>query len=192
MKRNLWILSLLVFLLGSTWAGAADQTIAFVNLDRVFNEHPKTKKADAQLKEQADLVMKDRKDMIAAYEKLQEDFNDAREAAQNPAFSEEKRDTKRTEAEDTLVALREQEAKVRRFDESRRKQLDEQSRRMRKGIVEEIRTLINDYASKQGYTTVLDSSGQSFNTVEIVLYVDPKVDITEAIIAEVVKSGETK
>ncbi len=171
---------------------ALAQSFAFVNLDRVFNEHPKTKQAEGQLKEQTDAVVKERKEMIEAYEKLQEDFNEAREAAQNPAFSEDKRDAQRLAAEDALVAMREQEAKIRRFDESRRKQLDEQSRRMRKGIVEEIRTIVNDYALKQSFTAVLDSSGQSFNTVELVLYVDPKVDITDAVIAEVLKSNETK
>ena len=97
------------------------------------------------------------------------------------------------EAEDKLVSIRELEAKIRRFDESRRKQLDEQSRRMRKGIVEEIRKVINDYAVKKGYHAVVDSSGQSFNAVELILYTDPKVDITAAIIEELKKStaGDT-
>ncbi|HBA85059.1 MAG TPA: hypothetical protein DCZ95_13285 [Verrucomicrobia bacterium] len=170
-------------------AQAAEQQLAFVDLDKVFNEHPKTKQADTQLKQQGDAVIKERKVLVEDYEKLQEDFNAAREEAQNTALSEEKRDEKRTEAEDKLVSIREQEAKIRRFDESRRKQLDEQSRRMRKGIVEEIRTVIREYAVKQNYLAVVDSSGQSFNAVELILYTDPKVDITDAIVAELHKTA---
>jgi outer membrane protein len=198
MKKTMTILCAVAVLalMGANSQAAEAQQLAFVDLDKVFNEHPKTKQADAQLKEQGDAVMKERKELIDDYEKLQEEFNAAREEAQNTALSEEKRDEKRTEAEDKLVSIRELEAKIRRFDESRRKQLDEQSRRMRKGIVEEIRKVIHDYSVKQNFLAVVDSSGQSFNGVEIILYTDPKVDITDTIIAELTKTtgstGETK
>jgi outer membrane protein len=172
---------------------AADERVVFIDLDRIFNEFYKTKLADTQLKEQADEFSEERGKLMTDYQKMQEDFKAAKEATQNTALNEAALNKKRDEAEEKLVALQEHEAKVRRFDESRRKQLDDQSRRMRKRIVDEIRIVIQDFARTQGYVAVIDSSGQSLNGVESILYVDPRVDITDGIIGLLNKgSSETK
>lgn len=166
---------------------AADQQIVFINLDRCFTEFYKTKLADTQLKQQADEFSDERKKLVDEFEKLQADFNAVREEAQNTALSEAVRDQKRNEAEDKLVELREYESKIRRFDESRRKQLDDQSRRMRKRIVDEIRVAIQNFAKVQGYQAVVDSSGQSLNGVEMVLHTDAKIDITDQVLEQLNK-----
>lgn len=161
---------------------AAEQSTVFINLDRAFNEFYKTKLADTQLKEQADEFNEERKTLVGDYEKLQKDFAAIRDEAQNSALSDDVRAEKRNLAEEKLVELRDYESRIRRFDDSRRKQLDDQSRRMRKRIVEEIQQIVKDYAQKQGYLSVIDSSGQSLNGVEIILYADPKIDITDTIL----------
>jgi len=182
MKRHIGIGLLALLACGWLEARAAEPRLAFIDLDRVFNEYSKTKTADAQLKAQADEFNAERKELIAEYEKLQEEFNKLRDAAQNPALNVDAAEQKKSEAEDKLVEIREYESKIRRFDESRRKQLDDQSRRMRKNIVEEMRKIIEEYARTQGFIAVMDSSGQSLNGVESLLYVDPKYDITDAIL----------
>ena len=188
--RRMWMAAIAALMMGGTAASWAEgQSLAFVDLDKVFNEYDKTKQADVKLKEQADTFNAERKKLIDEFEKLQEEFATAREEAQNSALSEDARAEKRDEAENKLVEVRDYENKVRRFDETRRKQLDDQSRRIRKDIVEEIRGIINTYSLKKGYTAVIDSSGQSFNGVEMILFVEPKVDITEAIIGEVNKQA---
>ena len=100
------------------------------------------------------------------------------------------RDQKRTLAEEKLVELREQESTIRRFDESRRKQLEDQGRRMRKRIVEEIQSLIRTYARNEGIYAVLDISGQSLNGIPLVLYADNRVDITDDILEQLNKGKE--
>jgi len=182
MKRHIGIGLLALLACGWLEARAAEPRLAFIDLARVFNEYSKTKTADAQLKAQADEFNAERKELIAEYEKLQEEFNKLRDAAQNPALNVDAAEQKKSEAEDKLVEIREYESKIRRFDESRRKQLDDQSRRMRKNIVEEMRKIIEEYARTQGFIAVMDSSGQSLNGVESLLYVDPKYDITDAIL----------
>lgn len=168
-----------------TSAGAQErrQSIVFVDLDRAFNEYYKTRLADAQLKSQAKEFDDELKKMLADGEKLQKDFNAIREEAQNPALNDEVRAAKRTIAEEKVMAIREQEGKVQRFKELRSKQLDEQTRRMRKGLVGEIRDLVKIHAREKGYDAVVDASGSSLNGVETVLYVDAKVDITADILA---------
>ena len=80
------------------------------------------------------------------------------------------------------MAKREQESKIRRFMELRQKQLDDQGRRMRRSIVDELRGFVKEYARERGIEVVLDSSGNSLNGVEIVLFADSRVDATADII----------
>ena len=182
--KNRWVVTALVLFLG--WGGVsvsvAEQSVIFINLDRAFNEFYKTKLADTQLKQQAGEFNDERKKLVADYEKIQKDLNAIRDEAQNTALSDEVRTEKRNMAEEKLVELRDYESRIRRFDDSRRKQLDDQSRRMRKRIVEEIQQIIKDYAKTQGCQAVIDSSGQSLNGVEMILYTDSKIDITDTIL----------
>lgn len=163
-------------------APAQEQRTAFIDLDKAFNEFYKTKLADAQLKEQAEEFKAERKKHVDEFKKLQADFDAAREEAQNTALTEEVRATKKEQAEEKLVEIREQESRIRRFDESRQKQLDEQSKRMRTRLVEEIQEIVRAYAKEQGYTAILDSSGSSLNGVGVVIYSDPRLDVTATVI----------
>ena len=176
-------------LLGPGSGRAADRPVVFINLDRCFTEFYKTKLADTQLKEQADEFNDDRKKMVDDYNKLQDDFNALRDEAQNTALSDDVRSQKRNAGEDKLVEVREYEGKIRRFDETHRKQLDDQSRRMRKRIVDEIRVAVQNYSKVQGFEAVIDSSGQSLNGVETVVYSDSKIDITDVIL-EMLNKGK--
>ena len=176
----LLMLALCLLPVADSWA--AEQTIVFVDMNKLFDGFYKTKVADGKLKERADEFNNERKAIVDEAKKMEDEFNALREDAQNTALSSEVREQKRNKAEDKLIEIREYESKLRRFDESRKKQLDDQSRRMRKDIVEEIRTAIQTYARGQGFSAVLDLSGQSLNGVEQVLYTDGKVDITESVL----------
>lgn len=162
---------------------AADLKIAFIDLNTTFEEYYKTKLADGQLKEQADEFKSERQKILAEYKAAQQAFEDAKEAAQNTALNEEVRDRRRSEAEEKLSLVKEMEGKIRRFDESRQKQLDEQSRRMRKKLVAEIQAELAKYAQGQGYTTVIDHSGDSMNGVPTIVYYDATLDITDTFLA---------
>lgn len=157
-------------------------SVAVIDLDRTFNEYYKTKLADAELKEQAEEFNRERKSLVEEYDALEVSFNAAREEAQNRALSDEVRDARRNEAEEKLLELREYEDKIRRFDQSRKKELDEQSKRMRGRLVKEISDKLETYAVSRGYSLVIDYSGQSLNGVPVVMYSDGKMDITDDVV----------
>lgn len=169
-------------------AGALERPVIFVNMERAFAEFYKTKLADEQLKKQAEEFNEERKKLTDELENLQAQFTALREEAQNMALSEDVRAQKRSAAEEKLIEVRDAETRLRRFDEAKQKQLDDQTRRMRKRIVDEIRQVIQTYARTQGLGTILDSSGQSLNGVELVLYQDVHSDITDAILEQLNKT----
>ena len=192
MKKCLVVTTFALFLgWGGLSVSAAEQSVIFVNLDRAFNEFYKTKLADAQLKQQADEFNAERKKLVTDYEKIQKDFNAIRDEAQNTALSDDVRTEKRNVAEEKLVELRDYESRIRRFDDSHRKQLDDQSRRMRKRIVDEIQQIVKDFAKTHGYQAVIDSSGQSLNGVEMILYTDSKINITDTVL-DLLNKGKQK
>lgn len=185
-----WIRTMGIIAVGALClrAEAVDRPVVYVNMERAFSGFYKTKLADEQLKQQAEEFNQERKKLTDELERLQQEFSALREEAQNIALSEDARALKRSAAEEKLIELRDLETRIRRFDESKQKQLEDQTRRMRKRIVDEIRQTITEYAQKNGYGLVLDSSGQSFNGVEVVLYADVRSDITDDILAELNKT----
>jgi len=163
--------------------------IVVVHLERLFNEYYKTKRADAQLRTQAEEFNKERQKLIAEAEAVQKEFTTLRDEAQNPALTEEARNPKREQAEAKLLAIREQETKIKSLEQLRSKQLDDQSRRMRRGLVGEIREAVQSYAKAQAYEMVVDLSGNSMNGVEMVLYADTRLDITNAVLEQINQGG---
>ena len=173
---------LTVGLMATSSFGQSHQ-IRLIDLDRAFNEFYKTKLADAQLKDQAEAFNEERKKLMRDREALAEEFKNYREEAGNTALTEAARDQLKIKAEEKLIELRDQESKIRNFDESRRKQLEEQGRRMRKRLVNEILEELDKFAKNEGLGAVIDTSGQSLNGVALVLYTDARLDITDDILA---------
>jgi outer membrane protein len=172
------------FLLGfASSSMALNEEIKFFNLDNVFNEFYKTKLADLQLKDQVGAARVESKKLVAAYEAINEEYKVVRESANNPIHDDEKRDQLRQKAEELLIQIRDQQSKIRRFEESTQKQVKDQGRRMRKRLVDEIINEVKIYAKDKGYTAVIDSSGQSLNGVALVVYVADTSDLTKDIIA---------
>lgn len=182
MKKTIQRLLLCGLTAGLMHTADAEVKMAFVDLQRTFDDYHRTQDADAKLKELADEFNADREEMVTELEAMREAFNTVRADALDQALSEDVREKKRTEAEERLMEIRAQEEKIQRFDRLRAKQIEEQGRRMRKGIVEEIQKLIRDHARLNGYTMVLDVSGETLNGIESVLYYDVKYDITDDII----------
>lgn len=176
-------MGMLVVCATAAWSQERVPRIAIVRLDRVFNEFYKTRLADAQLKAQAEEFNQERQRYVQELQQIQNEYNALREDALNVALNEEVRAQKRALAEEKLLAIREQESRIRRFDELRSKQLEDQTRRMRRNIVEEIREAVREYARAQGLDLVLDASGQTLNGVEAVVYLNDRLDITEPVIA---------
>jgi len=175
--------SLLVICLAPISVQAQEQTsIVFINLDSVFTNYNKTKLAEAQLKDQADEIKSERKALIDQLDEIQTQYQSLRSQAQSSALNEEARNLKRTEAEEKLIEVRDMEGKIRRLEESAQRKIDDQSRRARKRLVEEINVVVRDYASTKNYTAIIDTSGESLNGVPTIVYYNPKLDITSEIL----------
>lgn len=172
----------MIAMLPLTALHAAEQKIAFIDLEKTFNRFSKTKHADAKLKERANKFNTDRENIVNKIKELRKSFESLRADAMDDVLAEEAKLEKKNKAEEVFMEIRQEENRLRRFDELKAKQLEEQGRRMRKDIVEEIQIIIKEYACEKGYAAVFDSSGQTLNGVPVLLFVNSHYDITDDII----------
>lgn len=156
--------------------------IVVVQLDRVFNEFYKTKLAAAQIETRKQEVrdeLKQREDRLRALDKelavLRGQMNDA-------AISDEHRGQLRESAAAKQLQFNELQEETRQLADLRNKELEDMSRRMRRGLVEEIREAVREFGRSQGYDAIIDASGQTLNGVEALVYYNEKLDVTNRVI----------
>ncbi len=194
MKIGRWIAAAgIAAACGAPWTARAQlaekDQVAFVDMNRVFNEFYKTKLAEGQLKEQETEYKSELKKMADEFKELQDAFKAAREESEDRVLSEEARNVRRAAAEEKLVELREMEGKIRRFEETRRRQIADQMKRVRDKLVVEIKETLAGYAKTQDYLAVIEVSGDNLNGVPNVLYYNTERDITSPLI-ELLNTGK--
>lgn len=162
---------------------AAEQKIAFINMERVFDEYYKTKTANIQFKARGEEIDGKRKEFVAKTKALKADFDRLNAECRDKSLNDATREKKKDEAEDKLSELRESEGKLMEFDKVYKKEIADQMRQMQTQIVGEIRGVIQTYAAENKIDIVFDSSGKTLNNVEGVMYFDKRTDITDPILA---------
>jgi len=157
--------------------------MAFVSMERLFDDYYKTKAANVQLKSRFDSVDVPRRELLNQVKTLKTEVDKLGGEARDKSLSDVERDKKRMAAEDKLVLLRDAEAKLSEFDNTCKKQFGEQMKQSQQQLVGEIRAVIETYIKAHGIRIVFDSSGKTLNSVESVVYYDPAFDITDPILA---------
>ena len=79
---------------------------------------------------------------------------------------------------------------IQEFQQTRERQLSEQSVRSRNGLVEEINKIISDKVKAGNYDLVLDKSGQSLNAVNVLVFSKDAFDLTSDVVTELNKGAK--
>jgi outer membrane protein len=179
-------LFLTLLLVSGVTALAADAPrIGTIDLRKTFDNYWRTKQADANLKDQAADLEKERKMMIDQFQKTQDSYKKAMESANDPALSNDERDKRKKAAESELLNLRNQEDRIRQFDTTSKATLGERQRRVRDQILAEIKDQIKAKAKAGGYTMVFDTAAETVNNTPFLLYnASNNSDITDAVLSE--------
>jgi len=158
--------------------------IATVDLRKVFDNYWKTKQADVALKDRAADIEKEHKSMLDDWKKAKDDYQTLLTEANNQTLSLEERDKRKKSAEDKFKQIKDSEDAITQYERQARTTLDEQKKRMRDSILEEIRTTVNGKAKAAGYALVFDTVAESANNTPVILYSNNENDITEAVLSQ--------
>ncbi len=187
MKKHV-ILTLVLALFGASAAQAQQLKIGSVDMKKVFESYYKTKDAEAKINEARNNAKKELEDRLDIQKKAMEEVQKMNTEIENPALSKEAKETKTKGRDEKIAELRTMDRENSEFRANREKQLQEQSVRMRAGIVEEINKIVEAKVKAENFDLVFDKSGPSLNGVPIVLFSRDTYEFTNDVVAALNKN----
>jgi outer membrane protein len=169
-------------LAGPVFAQIQSGRIVVIDLNKVFNEYYKTPIASAKLKDTAEQYNKEHEDMMANYRKLVDELNKLREDQDRPEYTPEIREQKKKAIQDKLTETQKNQREIEEYRSTHKQMLDQQTQRMRQGILKEIKDIIQKESRDAGYSLVFDKSGNTANGEPTIIYNQEALDITEDIL----------
>ena len=163
---------------------AAELKIAVIDMQKAFQEYEKTKTIEIKLNQQMEVFKEYSSQLNQQYQNLRKQYESARDDSQNIAYSAAERENKRQKAQQLYESLKLKEQEMTSYSESRKTQIRDMYTKLRGEVVDEIRKAVHNKAVLEGYTIVLDQSGESLNDVGFVIYVQPGLDITDSVIQD--------
>ena len=128
------ILASLAF--GAVSASAQTVKIGTVDMKKVFENYYKTKDAEARINEARNTAKKEMDDRMDVYNKGVNEVKKMNEEIESPALGKEAKETKTKVRDEKVGELNTMQREINEFRQTREKQLQEQSVRMRGGIVD--------------------------------------------------------
>ena len=163
---------------------AAEVKIAVIDMQKAFEEYEKTKTIEIKLNQQMEVFREYSNQLQQQYQNLRKQYESARDDSQNIALSGAERENRRLKAQQLYESMLLKEQEMNSYKDSRKEQIREMYTKLRDEAVEEISKAVHNKAVLEGYTIVLDKSGESLNNVESVVYFQPNLDITDSIIQD--------
>ncbi len=186
MKTNI-ILTLVLAIFGAS-AHAQSLKIGTVDMKKVFESYSKTKEAESKINEARNNAKKELEDRLDIQKKAMDEVQKMNQEIENPALSKEAKEGKTKTRDERIAELRTMDRENSEFRANREKQLQEQSVRMRSGIVDEINKVVDAKVKADNYDLVIDKSGPSLNGVPIVLYSRESWEFTNDVITALNKN----
>ncbi len=166
-----WLLA--VFLATQTGVAQHDARLAVVDLTAVFAAHPRTATATTELTKARD----------AARKKFRAESADLKNTLQR--HQELLRAGQREEAAAALEKANALERSIAELGTTNQRNIEEQFRRAKAEIMDDILRVVREFNAEKGYALVLDKSSASSNGLPQVLDAPGAEDVTADIVARV-------
>jgi outer membrane protein len=183
MKKFALLSVLAALVTGGLGSSASAQTkVGTVDMKKVFESYYKTKDAEQRINEDRNAAKKELEDRTESYKKAVEEVRKLNDEIQRPELSKEGKESKSKTRDEKVTDLNVMQREIQEFQQTREKQLQERSVRMRSGIVDEIMKVVTDRVKSEQFDIVFDRSGPSLNGVPVLLYAKESYDFTPDVI----------
>jgi Skp family chaperone for outer membrane proteins len=174
-----------------TSASAEDRkfSIATVDMQELFKQYYRTNEAQKQINVERARIQKDNNERLTRIRGLEENLSNLRKQLEDPAINDSKKQTLFKEwqmQQQEGIAL---DRERREFLQRRNQALNEKMVQRMKGILEEIRKLVEEQAKHDNYDYVFDKSGLSTSQVPFLLYTKDATDITAGLLKDLNKDA---
>ena len=163
--------------------------IATVDMQELFKQYYRTNEAQKQINVERARIQKDNNERLARIRELEENLGKLRKQLEDPSLNDSKKQTLFKEwqmQQQEGIAL---DRERREFLQRRNQALNEKMVQRMKGILEEIRKLVEEKAKLDNFDYVFDKSGLSTSQVPFLLYTKDATDITAGLLKDLNKDA---
>ncbi len=187
--RRLLVLVFAATFVTSAVAQEGKLNIATVDMQELFKQYYRTNEAQKQINVERARIQKDNNERLARIRELEENLTKLRKQLEDPALNDSKKQSLFKEwqmQQQEGIAL---DRERREFLQRRNQALNEKMVQRMKGILEEIRKLVEEKAKTDNYDYVFDKSGLSTSQVPFLLYTKDATDITAGLLKDLNKDA---
>ncbi len=173
-----------MFLVLTLCAFCARARVVTLDFDQVLTGYAPTRAADQELQQRIEAFRRDQQQDVAAYQELQQEFVGIREQAANLGLEEERRQALASRGVEIIEQIRGKEQELQQKQQAFQKEIEDQRRRMRQRLTDEIRERLGVLAKERGWEMVLDRGAVSPNGTPVVLHATVAIDVTAEVLRE--------
>ncbi|MFV0416192.1 MAG: OmpH family outer membrane protein [Chthoniobacterales bacterium] len=181
MKSVTTILSILI-LATSISASQAELKVGIVDMNKAFISFYKTKDAEVKINARRKDAKAELDKRLESLSQAVEEINKLQQEIQRPELSDDARQEKQKVYASRATETRNLDREVAEFRTTQERQIQEQFIRMRKEIIDQIMTVVDDTIKVKAFDLVFDKSGLSMGQVPVVLYSRDDMEFTDDII----------
>ena len=176
------ILSVLLFAVTSLFAA---ETVAFINMEKVFNDYYKTVTENIKFEETRQKFVTALTVLQGEFENTRKEYEKAVADAENDLLS----DSARKEAEQKLrileTRLGQKHDETLEFRQNGLAEIEESQQKTTQLLIDDLQAQLTKYAAERGLTMVYETSGRTINRVPVLLVYPKEKEITDAFIKRV-------
>jgi len=167
----------------------AKLNIATVDMQELFKQYYRTNEAQKQINIERARIQKDNNERLQKIRELEENLTKLRKQLEDPSLNDSKKQElyKDWQADQQTGTALDRER--REFLQRRNTALNEKMVQRMKGILEEIRKLVEEKAKVDNFDYVFDKSGLSTSQVPFLLYTKDATDITAGLLKDLNKDA---
>ncbi len=177
-----YLLLTLAILMGFTSTSLAEAKIGTVDMKTVFEKYWRTKEAESKMSEIRAGVKRELDDRNEARKTLEAEITKLNEQLKQPELSAKKKEETSGDREKKIGQWQAMMKDLQAYQQEKEKSVQDQTLRIRNGIVDEIKKVVDDIVKSENYDLVLDTSGNSINNVPVVMFAKSSYDFTKAVI----------
>ncbi len=187
--RRLFTAAIAASLITMAAGQGAKLNIATVDMQELFKQYYRTNEAQKQINVERARIQKDNNERLARIRELQESIEQLTKQLNDSSINDSKKQTiykdMQTKNQEGIALDRER----REFQQRRNQALNEKMVQRMKGILEEIRKLVEEKAKLENFDYVFDKSGLSTSQVPVLLYTKDATDLTSTLLKDLNKDA---
>lgn len=173
----------------SASAEDAKLKIATVDMQELFKQYYKTTEAQKQIDVERARIQKENNERLARIRDIETELSKLSKQLEDTTVNESKRQSLIKSWQETQQDGIAFDRERREFLSRRNTQLNENMMRRMKGILEEIRKLVEEHSKAENFDYVFDKSGMSTSQVPFLLYAKDPIDVTATLLKNLNKDA---